>query len=151
MLIWIIPSLLAVLCIFACLYLDFLSFRGGSCFLRALLPLLGFAALDSVNGEGDAGGCMLSGCVWHCGSWDLFISTFCSTALSYYQDTNIQIQTHTEHTIRRAQVAKSWQYHALTWTVCVCVFFYSLPDTLSGFRRCPSSPFLLSRPLYTSH
>lgn len=147
-LIWIAPLLLVV-CLFACIYLDFLGFRGSSGFLRALLPLLGFAAFDSVNGEGDAGGCVLSGCVWHCGSRDLLITTFCSTALSYYQDTNNQIKTHTGHTIQWAQVAKSGHYNASIWTLNV--FCHSLPDTLSGFRRCPSSPFLLSRPLYTSH
>lgn len=140
-LIWIIPPLLAVVCVFACIYLDFLCLRGSSCFLRALLSLLGFAAFDSVNGEGDAGGCVLSGCVRHCGSWDFLISTFCSTALSYYQDKNIQIRTHIEHTLQNADTAT---------LVRICVF-YSLPDTLSGFRRCPSSPFLLSRPLYKSH
>lgn len=44
-------------------YLDLLALWGSTRLLSALLPLLGFTAFNSVDGEFDAGGCVLGGSV----------------------------------------------------------------------------------------
>lgn len=64
------------------LYLDLLALRGSAGLLGALLPLLGFTAFDSVDGELDAGGGVLGGGVGDGGGRHVLIAALRGTALS---------------------------------------------------------------------